>query len=109
MHSQLCNREHHPSPALSSCPTATLCPSALTLPPLPQHLAPTIVLLSWWPGGKEATYSVGDTGDVGSIPGSGRSPGGGHGNPLHYSFLGNPMDRSLAGYSPWGRKESDTT
>ena len=31
--------------------------------------------------------------DVGSIPGSGRSPGGGDGNPLHYSYLGNPMDR----------------
>ena len=31
--------------------------------------------------------------DVGSIPGSGRPPGGGHGNPLHYSCLENPMDR----------------
>ena len=38
------------------------------------------------------------------------SPGGGHGNPLQYSFLGNPHgQRSLAGYSPWGRKESDMT
>ena len=34
-----------------------------------------------------------NTGDVGSIPGSGRSSGGGNGNPLQYSFLGNPMDR----------------
>ena len=34
-----------------------------------------------------------DTGDVSSIPGLGRSPGGGHGNPLQYSCLGNPMDR----------------
>ena len=33
------------------------------------------------------------TEDVGSIPGSGRSPGGGHGNPLQYSGLENPMDR----------------
>ena len=43
-------------------------------------------------------------GDLGSIPGSGRSPGGGHGNPLQYSCLENPMDgrRSLVGYSPWG-------
>ena len=32
-------------------------------------------------------------GDLGSIPGLGRSPGEGNGNPLHYSFLGNPMDR----------------
>ena len=40
-------------------------------------------------------------GDVGSIPGSGRSPEGGNGNPLQYSCLGNPTDRgSVAGYSP---------
>ena len=39
-------------------------------------------------------------------PSSGRSPGGAHGNPLQYSCHG---QRSLAGYSPWGRKESDTT
>ena len=38
------------------------------------------------------------------------SPGGGHGNPLQYSCLENPHgQRSLAGYSPWGRKESDMT
>ena len=36
---------------------------------------------------------AGDVGDTGSIPGSGRSPGEGHGNPLQYSFLENPMDR----------------
>ena len=48
--------------------------------------------------------------DAGSIPGSGRSPGGGHGNPLQYSCLENPHgQRNLADYSPWGRKESDTT
>ena len=43
------------------------------------------------------------------IPGSGSSPGEGNSNPLQYSCLENPMDRSLVGYSPWGRKESDTT
>ena len=43
--------------------------------------------------------------DVDSIPGSGRSPGGGHGDPLQYSCLENPGGhRSLAGYSPWGRR-----
>ena len=42
---------------------------------------------------KESAYSEGDAGDVGSIPGSGRSPGGGHGNPLQYSCLENLMDR----------------
>ena len=48
--------------------------------------------------------------DVGSVPGSGRSPGGGHGNPLQYSCLENPHgQRSLVGYSPEGCKESDMT
>ena len=43
--------------------------------------------------GKESAWNAGDAGDVGLIPGSGRSPGGGNGNPLQYSCLGNPMDR----------------
>ena len=48
--------------------------------------------------------------DLGSIPGLGRSPGGGHDNPLQYICLENPHgQRSLAGYSPWGHKESETT
>ena len=42
---------------------------------------------------KDPFASVGDVGDLGSIPGSGRSPGGGNGNPLQYSFLENPKDR----------------
>ena len=42
---------------------------------------------------KNPPANAGDTGDVGSIPGLGRSPGGGHGNPLQYSCLENPMDR----------------
>ena len=51
-----------------------------------------------------------NAGDRGSILGLGRSSGEGNGNPLQYSCLGNPMDlRSLAGYSPWGHKESDMT
>ena len=48
------------------------------------------------PGGpvvKNSPPNVGDTGDVGSIPGQGRSPEGGNGNLLQYSCLGNPMDR----------------
>ena len=50
-----------------------------------------------------------NTGDLGLIPGLGRSPGGGSGNPLQYSGLENPHgQRSQAGYRPWGRKESDT-
>ena len=38
--------------------------------------------LPWWLSGKESTYDTGDVRDTGSIPASGRSPGGGHGNPL---------------------------
>ena len=44
---------------------------------------------------KNPPASAGDIRDEGSIPGSGRSPGGGHGNPLWYSFPENPMDRGL--------------
>ena len=43
--------------------------------------------------GKESTCNAGDTGDAGSIPGSGRFPGGRKGNPLQYSCLKSPMDR----------------
>ena len=60
-------------------------------------------------GGSDGKESTCDMGDQGSIPGSGRFPGGGHGNPLQYSCLENPHGwRSLAGYSPWGLKELDT-
>ena len=51
-----------------------------------------------------------NAGDLASTPGLGRSPGGVHGNPLQCSCLENPHgQRSLAGYSPWGRKELDMT
>ena len=57
--------------------------------------------------GKEFTCNVGD---LGLIPGLGRSTGRGHGNPLQYSCLENPHgQRSLAGYSPWGHEESGMT
>ena len=42
---------------------------------------------------KKSSANTGDTRDTGSIPGSGRFPGGGNGNPLQYSCLKNPMDR----------------
>ena len=61
-------------------------------------------------GGSDRKEPACNGGDLGSIPGSGRYPGKGHGNPLQYSYLENPHEqRSLAGYSPWGCKESDTT
>ena len=50
-----------------------------------------------------------NAGDPGSIPGSGRSPGEGNGNPLQYPGLENPWDGSLVGCRLWGRTESDTT
>ena len=43
--------------------------------------------------GKESTWNAGDIGDMGSVPGLRRSPGGGHGNPLQCSCLENPIDR----------------
>ena len=46
-----------------------------------------------WLSGKESPTSAEDSGDVGSIPGSGRSPEEGNGNPLQYSCLENPKDR----------------
>ena len=48
---------------------------------------------AWWLSGKESACSAGDTGDVGLIPGLGRSLGGEHSNPLQYSCLENPMNR----------------
>ena len=57
--------------------------------------------------GKKSTCNMGD---LGLNPGLGRSPGGRHGNPLHYSCLENSHgQRSLVGYSPWGPKELDMT
>jgi len=50
-----------------------------------------------WLSGKESTCNAGDTGDIGLIPGLGRSPGVGDGNPLQYSCLENPMDREPGG------------
>ena len=63
-----------------------------------------------FPGGSDSKESAYNEGDLDLIPGLGRSPGGGHGNPLQCSCLENPHgQRSLVGYSPWGHKESDMT
>ena len=59
---------------------------------------------------KNLPANAGHAGDAGLIPGLGRSPGEGNGNPLQYSCLGKfHGQRNLAGYSPWGCRESDTT
>ena len=63
-----------------------------------------------FPGGSEDKASACNARDPSSIPGLGRSPGEGNGNPLQYSCLESPMDREAwVGYSPRGLKESDTT
>ena len=55
-----------------------------------------------FPGHSDSTESACNAEDLGSIPGLGRSPGGGHGNPLQYSCLENPHgQRNLVGYSAW--------
>ena len=52
-----------------------------------------ITMLLGFPGGSDDKESACNVGDLGSIPRLGRFPGGGHGNPLQYSYLENLMDR----------------
>ena len=58
-----------------------------------------VVRFPWWLSSKESACNAGDTG---LNPGSGRSPGGGHGNLLQYSCLENPMDRGACGLQSMG-------
>ena len=71
------------------------------------------VLFKGFPGSsveKNLPANAEDARDVGSVPGLGRSPGDGNGNPLHYSCWEKPHgQRSLVGYNPRVTKESDTT
>ena len=64
-------------------------------------------------GGSEGKESAYNAGDLGSIPGLGRSAGEGNGTPLQCSCLENSMDEGAwfqsTDYGPWSRKESDTT
>ena len=70
---------------------------------------PTPVFLGFL-GDSDDKESSCNVGDLGSILGLGRSPGGGPGNPFQYSCLENPHgQRRLAGYCPWSHKESDMT
>ena len=63
-----------------------------------------------FPGGSDSKESACEAGDLGSIPGLGRSPGEGNGDPLHYSCLENSEDRGAwQTKGPWGHRESDTT
>jgi len=72
-------------------------------------------------GVKNLTANAGDTGNLGLIPGSGRSPGGGNGSPLEYPCLGNPLDRgawrvtvhavtkSHTRLSDWAQQQNENT
>ena len=65
-------------------------------PPLTLDQSKALLLrghFTQWLSNKESSCSVGDAEDVGSIPGLGRSPGGGNDNPFQYSCLENPTDR----------------
>ena len=68
-------------------------------------------LIKGFPGGSDDKESACNAGDLGSVPGSGRSPGEENGYPLQYSFVENSIDRGAWGatYSPWGHKKPDTT
>ena len=61
-----------------------------------------------YPGGSDSKESTCNAGDLGSILGLGRSPGGGHGNPLQYSYLENPMDRGAWEVAVHGVTKSQT-
>ena len=62
-----------------------------------------------FPGGSEGKQSACNAGDLSLIPGSGRSPGDGNGNPLQYSYLENPIDRRAWWATVHGITESDMT
>ena len=68
------------------------------------------IVVEWgFPGGSVVKTLPANAGDLDSIPGSGRSPGEGNGNPLQYSCLGSPMDRGAWWATVHGVVESDTT
>ena len=60
-----------------------------------------------FPSSSDGKASACNAGDLGSVPGSGRSPGKGNGYPLQYPCLKNPMDRAAWPCGPWGHPESD--
>ena len=62
-----------------------------------------------FPGASDSKESACNAGDLGWVPGLGRSPGGGHDNSLRYSCLENPMDRGAWQATVYGVAESDTT
>ena len=61
-----------------------------------------------FPGGSDGKESASHAGDLGSVPGLGRSPGEGNGNPLQYSYIGNPTDRGDWQATVLGWRKSQT-
>ena len=77
-----------------------------------QHIAlfmQVFTVFRGFPGGSEVKASASNAGDLGSIPGLGRSPGEGNGKPLQYSCLENPMDSEAWKGTVHGVAESDMT
>ena len=70
----------------------------------------SFIIIMSFSGGSVVKNSLANAGDLGSLPGSRRSPGEGNGNPLQYSCLGSPMDRGVWKATAHGEaKESETT
>ena len=100
-HSQEQGDQAFPLPCTEAAPATSLYQRKNDkLPPFPG--------LPRWLSGRESACSAGDTGEVGSIPGSGRSSGEGNGNSFEYSCLGNPMDRGTGGLQSMGSYKSRT-
>ena len=102
----------HPRGSFRSCVSPLA--SITSLAPIPsfhcyRHLLGTGRGFPGGSVGKESTCGAGDAEGVGSIPGSGRTLGGGNGNPLQYSCLENPMDRGAWHPTVHRVMESDTT
>ena len=80
---------------------------------LPYHVAFAVsfhTLYEGFPGSSDGKEPTCNAGDLGSVPELGRSPEDGNGNPLQLFLPGEfHGQRSLAGYSPWGRQELDMT
>ena len=92
----------------SEAPTANMLHNLVSFP---LHLPFSLPQMGQPFGGSAGKEFACNAADLGLIPGLGRSPGEGNGNPLQYSCLENPMDRGAwrATYSPQGCKESDMT
>ena len=96
------------SGALCGCGETSPYVQALLAVPI-TSLGHSLDRLPRWLSGKELPANAGNRRDTVSIPGWGRSPGEGNGNPLQYSCLGNPMDRGAWQATIHGVTESDTT